>query len=188
MRNIFLTGPVNAGKSTVINTVISKLGPYGIRVSGFYTLPYIRDGKHEGFFMEPFNFTGPVPDRGKRLIARAAGKKWIPEIETFEELGVRVLDESLRNPSKLVIMDELGFFEARAENFQSKVMDLIGSSKLVLGVIKPVPLAFLDGIRNREDVDVFEVTASNRGYLGQEILSILRTEMGLWDFRGPSKT
>lgn len=187
MKNLFLTGPVNTGKSTVVSAVLSAFKGLGIKIGGFYTLPYIANGSLKGFYMEPVNFSGYVPEIKERLIAYTDGFKWHPVIETFQGLGVQILEQSLEGDVGLVVMDELGFFETKAISFQEKVMEVLSGKKPVIGVIKPLSTPFLDSIRNRGDTKVIEVTLSNRDILPREIAKTLRREMGLWDSGGPGK-
>jgi|GEM_PF-4013534 nucleoside-triphosphatase len=56
MKNIFLTGEINIGKTTVINSIIQKLNLDKRQITGFYTLPYLSGKKPKGFYIEPTNY------------------------------------------------------------------------------------------------------------------------------------
>lgn len=177
MKNIFLTGPNNIGKTTVINQVIKRLNLNETQFAGFNTLPYIKNKELKGFYIEPINYPYYIPDKGNRLIGYSIKEKWIPVKETFDKYGVRILNYCLKSPANLVIMDELGFFEMQAIKFQYKVFDILSSSKSVLGIIKPISIPFIDTIRNRDDVEIFEVTSLNRDDLSNKISKIMKTEI-----------
>ncbi|MDI6707393.1 MAG: nucleoside-triphosphatase [Bacillota bacterium] len=187
MTNIFLTGPINVGKSTIINSVAAKLRSHNVPVSGFRTLPYIRNGKVAGYYIEPVNCISNIPDISKRLIVLVTENEWKPMVDTFEGFALEILYICLETSSGVIIMDELGFFEASASKFQRGVMQLLDSGRQVLGVIKPISIPFLDRIREKENVRVFVVSKSNRSYLDEEVLKLMNAEMGLWDLYGHSE-
>ncbi len=53
--------------------------------------------------------------------------------ETFEDLGVRILQDCLKSKPDLIIMDELGILEAEAKTFQDYVRKCLASDIPVLG-------------------------------------------------------
>lgn len=179
MVNIFLTGPINIGKSTIINKVVAELQAAGVDTAGFYTLPYVINGELRGFYIEPLNYPYFVPKKKERLIAYGIGDKWYAVKETFDKFGADILDYCLNSTADLIIMDELGFFESEAFRFQEMVFTLLSSPKLVFGVIKPIIIPFMDKIRGHKDVILFEITDTNRDRLPNKILKIIKTEMGI---------
>lgn len=170
MNNILLTGSINIGKSTIISQVVKKLALKGKSCAGFYTLPRVINGKLVGFYIEPILWENPLLPIESRMIARNVVPQWIADTRTFEDIGKEVLEYALSSVADLVVMDELGFFESDAIGFQAKVMELLDSEKTVLGVIKPLNLPFLNNIRKRDDVCLYEVTKENRDLLPELIM------------------
>ena len=77
--------------------------------------------------------------------------------EVFDNLGV----ELLRQQGELVVLDELGRFELEAEKFQKEVISLLDSEKIVIGVIKAESNPFLDQIRRRDDLKIYQLKENN---------------------------
>ncbi|MCX7708966.1 MAG: nucleoside-triphosphatase [Clostridia bacterium] len=157
-KNIFLTGQKQVGKSTLINGALSQ---NAFAVGGFKTLPHLTHGERDGFFIR--SMLPDIVTSENILISRKnshGGWEAIPA--TFEQVGVKILEESLKACPQLILMDELGFLENQALNFQRTVMKCLDSPVPILGVIKPVHTPFLDSVRSREDVEVLEITIENR--------------------------
>lgn len=174
MHNTFLTGPINIGKSTIIRRAVMELSSLDIPTGGFYTLPYVTGGKVTGFYIQPLINMNSLPPPEDRMIARKIGSEWTADTAAFESIGAEILDSSLKSAADLVVMDELGFFEAGAFGFQDRVISLLSSPKMVLGVMKSADVPFLNGIRKREDVGLIEVTGENRDILAERILKKIR--------------
>lgn len=143
------------GKSTIIDRVLYSLN---IKTGGFKTFRHYTDGEHDGFIMEDLN-DEKASSVHRQFIAQKGDKDcWRILPETFESFGVDVLKKSLALDIDLIIMDELGFFESNAVNFQKQVFQCLSASRPVLGVIKMRPTHFLDRIKVRDDVIVLPVT------------------------------
>lgn len=162
-KNIFITGKRRVGKSTIIDKVMK--GMKSVKFGGFRTKPLFNDGGEVAAFTinSVSEKENDCEADNSRIFARKLQSgKWIVESDSFDNFGAYLLEKSLKDDTDIIIMDELGFFEAKAFDFQKAVMKCLSSSKIVLGVIKPVPVPFLNEIRKREDVSLTEITAENR--------------------------
>jgi len=172
--NIFLTGSIGIGKSTIIRKVINQLS---LHVCGFSV---DREGKKNNwnafYLVEASSFNNG--DRSKKskynrfAFRNDYSKNWEINIQVFNEIGVKLLTNI--DNADIVIMDELGRFELTAYRFQQKVYEVLNSDKPVLGVIKDESNPFLDDIRNRKDVQIFRVTLGNREEVYKEVLSLIK--------------
>lgn len=163
MKNLFFTGDINEGKSTVIKHLIKQINIKKEDIGGFYTRAYLENDKVKGFYIEPINFSLKNPDIKNKIIGYTPdGIRWIGVTNTFEGFGVDILDYCINCDFKLIVMDELGFFENEAYRFQQKVHEILSSDKKILGVIKPLSTPFMDSIRKRKDVIEVEITRNNR--------------------------
>jgi nucleoside-triphosphatase len=169
MKNIFLTGEIKVGKSTIINKVLLNSS---LNVRGFKTIPVLNNGNLTGFTMESLNpdDTYPEPYIGKEL----NDGTWTSVPKTFEEYGVKILKESLIAQPDLILMDELGFFETKAPSFQQQVLNCLASSIPVLGVIKPIKTPFLNAVRSFPATVVLEINTENRNEKYVELLKLLK--------------
>jgi len=173
-KNIFLTGSVGVGKSTIIRKVIKQLS---LNVSGFSV---DREGKKNDwnsfYLVEASSYNNDEQSKKSEFNRFAFrndySKNWEINIQVFDEIGVQLLTNI--DYADVVIMDELGRFELSAYQFQKKVEEVLTSDKPVLGVIKDESNAFLDKIRNRKDVQIFRVTLENREEVYKKVLSLIK--------------
>ena len=163
--NLFLTGPVQVGKTTLLNSTIQTLNA---KTYGFYTKPYSNNSSVIGYKM--FDYTSTIEPF--IIGIKDTPTTCQPMIENFETNGVSLLNTALESDD-VIILDELGILESKAYEFQEKILECLDSENLVLGVIKKKHSTFLNQIRERKDVIIIEVTPENRDYLLDEIMNIL---------------
>lgn len=168
IKNLFLTGDVQVGKSTVINRVIHDLQ---IKAGGFRTQRHYEKNQITGFYMESLN---EDCSRGPFFIGRCGSEGRIAIPETFETVGVSILQECLRQSPDVIVMDELGFFENQACQFQNTVKKCLDSEIPVLGVLKNAGTDFLNSLRNRTDIFLFFTTPDNRESIFNTVLFLLK--------------
>ncbi|MGB9841051.1 nucleoside-triphosphatase [Thermovenabulum sp.] len=170
-KNIFITGKRRVGKSTIIDKVINKIE---LEISGFKTKPFFNSlGEVVAFTINSAS-NADCKEEPQFIAKKIDKRKWMAQLQTFETYGVELLRKSLYDESKVIVMDEIGFFEASACNFQKMINECLSSEKVVFGVIKPIPLPFIKKIKNREDVVIYEITKDNREEEFEKILKDLR--------------
>ncbi|HHX51791.1 MAG TPA: hypothetical protein GX711_10170 [Clostridia bacterium] len=170
MKNIFLTGNKQVGKSTLINRVLED---FPIIIHGFRTLPHYDQEMVTGFLME--SLRPSITYRNKPYIGRQLEDgRWISVPRTFEEFGTGILLDCIESKPDLILMDELGFFETHAPLFQETVLKCLSSTLPVLGVIKAVSNPFLDTIRSRDDLLILSVDPQNRESRYPQLVQILQ--------------
>jgi len=148
------------GKSTLLNRILDN---YPLKTGGFRTLPFENGHIGRGFYLAASDEVPVANPKPERIIALRAENGRLQQFTgVFETLGVAILSRCLANIPDLIIMDELGFIENEALNFQELVFRCLDLPALVLGVIKPLSTPFLDCIRARRDVATFTVTPANR--------------------------
>lgn len=157
--HIFLTGEIQVGKSTIIRRVLDRLE---VDAGGFLT-----------------EFDGDRSIWPKRLYMRAVSAKPFgrdsrlavlmrenekPQVylDTFEEFGVRLLREAVKQ-APLIVMDECGRLEGEAALFQRTVLETLDLPIPILGVVRQLPKAsWLDKIKAHPSVTLITVTRENR--------------------------
>jgi nucleoside-triphosphatase len=167
--NILLTGQRNIGKTTLIEAFLNA-NPYII--AGFVTKKQRYAQASDGVFIYDINDKNQQTSL-RHLVAICGKKQIVKKFDhPFETIGVQSLN---RRPCDLIIMDELGVIENQAVLFRKAIIDALNSDVPVLGVIKDSDDAYLNDIRNREDVKVISVTQKNR----QETLKQLQFLLNL---------
>ncbi len=154
--NFFLTGPPRQGKSSLILDFLPFIkGPIG----GFVVQRMVLSGETVAFRLanlleEPYKLTQPYLGRVRDLVIyrEKNSPRWTPVLSTFNQKGVRALQQSGHCP--LIIMDELGVFEEEASFFREIVLEKLHSPQPVLGVIKDKKGPFLDRVRSTPGLEI----------------------------------
>ena len=160
---IFLTGDRGIGKSTIIENLLSKLPPknYG----GFFTRPNLENGALKGF-----EIIDLISGEKAGIAFFAPTGEIIPLKEGFLGVGIN----SLKNAEKreLPVMDELGFLELCAPDFQKAVFQALLNAPKALGVLRNEPNPFLEQVKAMPGVKIITVNRENREQILAELLEI----------------
>jgi len=96
--------------------------------------------------------------------------------EVFDLYGT----ELIRSASKkeLIIMDEIGFLEEKAEQFQKAVLSAFDGNIPVLAAIKAknITTPFLESIRSHKNVKLIELNETNRDQIFEQLKVLYRKE------------
>lgn len=150
MNNLFLEGPIQEGKSTLIREVLKahkNVGGFTVQRMNF---PTKGEEKRTGFRLmaadAPIKAHTCVTTTDKNLLASDGVFKLIgPEgskvnLDVFETKGVELLKQSLKDAKagkiKLVLLDEIGGHEMACKKFCKALNELLDSDIPCIGVIK----------------------------------------------------
>ena len=171
---VFLTGDRQIGKSTAIQRFLTafpqlRLGGYFTRSAGMdvYMLPASapRDVLlSEDPSGEVFSAAGGFPV-GKRRIGGFP--------EAFDTKGAELLRNS--GNADLIILDEIGWMEEKADIFSSEILRLVHSGKNILGVIrKGCSTALCRELHSLPSVTNLELNESNRDQMPETLAEYFR--------------
>ena len=162
--HVFLTGPVQIGKSTLIAAALDALQPE--RLGGFRTV----SAKPEADGSRPVYLH---PAAAQDLLCGAQNRVGIRR----PELGIASFPDAFETAGcDLVLMDEIGRMERHADTYSARIRTLLDGCVPILGVVQKkadTPLAA--AIRSHPNVRLIEVSEENRDVLLPEILSALRS-------------
>ena len=164
--HVFLTGEKQVGKSTIIRRYLEQSG---ISADGFATF-WETDAGARGLYLAEHYSQSEPPE--KHLIVREGAMRLTSAEElavVFDGFGCKILDGAGKRG--IIVMDELGFLESMALDFQRSVLRHLSGNVPVLGVIKPARTEFLDAIRSHPNVEVLEVTPENRDEILKSLFS-----------------
>ena len=178
-KHIFLTGEKQIGKTTILSSVIER---YKEETVGFQTLPFLINGVKKGYYMHS------IKEIGKNfndtpISIRIGEEKMVPVTESFDKIGTLIL-KTARGQNGIMIMDELGKMEKEAYVFQREVFQCLDTEQLIVGVLQKTSQEFIESIKSRQDVVVYEVTNENRDSVKKEILDRIETERSKFVCKG----
>ena len=83
------------------------------------------------------------------------------------------IDPALTN-APLIVIDEIGLMEIYSTLFRETVLRTLSADRIVLGTIGQRGNGYLSRIKDREDVELVEVTVQNRESLVGELVERIR--------------
>ena len=169
--NIFVTGPMDIGKTSVVRKVVEKLKSNNYDCSGFYTISDNNDcllivsvNDYERFVL------GCEEDKFEDSVE--VGRFYFNP-DTISK-GIELMNDS----SDFLVVDELGWLEGRGEGFYP-VFDLINEGNFkgsLLSVRLELVEFFSNNINKNLNKKIVEVNESNRNSLSGKIFKDLVKE------------
>ncbi|MCX6354985.1 MAG: NTPase [Candidatus Aureabacteria bacterium] len=166
--HLLLTGKPRSGKTTLVKAIVRGLKSCG----GFYTEEILRNKERIGFRIKTLGGEeGILAMEGLRSQFRL-GKYGI-NLKDLEDIGVASIEEALKS-REIVVIDEIGTMELFSHVFKASVVKALDSDRRVIAVIHRQQSDFLNAIKSRRDVVLFEVSLNNH----QEILERIALIVG----------
>ena len=169
--NIFLTGEIQVGKSTIIRRWL-EAHP-GLRVGGFRTVagPREPDGC-DSIHIVPGTGSAALTD-ANRVLRRGGdilshGRRVQPFLAVFDTVGTALLEQC--GNCDLLLMDEIGIQEDGADRFRRAVLACLDGPVPILGVVRNLPGRLTDAVRGHPKTRILVVTEENRKYVRRELL------------------
>ena len=161
-KHLFLTGPKQIGKSTVLGKLLEDRD---VQLGGFRTKRIRVEGGADIYMLPPTGEDGYIPEN---ILFRRRRGQLVLDPADFDRLGSAMLEKS--KGADLLLMDELGPTEAEAYGFQQAVQAALDGNTPVYGVLQLADSPFLEAVAAREDVCVVTVTEENRNTLPRQLL------------------
>ena len=145
MNNLFIEGPIQTGKSTLIRKVLREFfGPSLEGVYGF-TSQRLTDagGQLLGFRLAPADAALTVvcdPAAADNIFKQFTPDGARVDMSVFETAGIRYMDEALEaakaGQAQVILLDEIGGHELASDAFRQKLYQVLDSEYLCVGVVK----------------------------------------------------
>ena len=161
--NIFLTGAPSSGKTTVIKKIIAKLG---CPASGFYTEEERVGEKRVGFKMNTLDGkSGYLAHQD--IKSPFSIRRYGVSIENIDKVAVPSIEPQ---GDIMIILDEIGKMECFSEKFKQAATKALDSANIVIGTITLGGTGFILDVKQRQDIEIIEVTSASRNSLPDLLL------------------
>lgn len=161
---LFLTGVPGIGKTTLIRAVLEQVDD--VQCAGFYTEEKRSRGQRIGFgFVTLDGEEGTLASVGRN---EPTVGRYSVHLEEFERLALPQLDPE-NSSAELYVIDEIGRMELLSAKFRNKLIDLLARPTNILATIAKKGKGFIEQLKDRNDVELIEVTRANRDRLVKEI-------------------
>lgn len=170
---LLLTGRPGVGKTTVIRRIAASLT--GWRLDGFYTEEIRESGQRQGFRAVTFDGSEKLMTHSRIHSLYRVGKYGV-DLPVIDQLADRTL--GLTPEVDCYLVDEIGKMECYSQHFIAAMRRLLASHRLVVATIALRGSGFIAEVKQRTDVEQWEVTLKNREELSERALAWLRAARG----------
>lgn len=177
---ILLTAEPRTGKSTAIKKIIKLIGKENC--GGFYTEEVRENGDRIGFNcvtldgevcrIADLSFDSDIRVQSKTNPELSYGVS----IENFENIALESVRQALIDKDVIVI-DEIGPIQLYSKKFQELILEVVSSSKVLLGTIFYNSHPEVDRYKNINGVNIRLLTLENRDIMTEDIASNLKNSI-----------
>lgn len=176
MVNIFLTGAPRSGKSTLLKNILLQ---FEGEKRGFITEEECCQGERYGFVAVRNDgqrtYLATIDQETEWSIPTSSNKRAscyyirVPAFTRFLEPLFSI------NSGELLYIDEVGQMEFLSDRFGPLVEEYLGNPSHFIGTLSQVyENSLIQAIRQRDDVEIIEITPENRDQVQQQLLERLR--------------
>ena len=166
---LLLTGVPGIGKTTVIRNVARVLPASSLR--GFYTQEMREHGRRTGFRLTTFQGEEGVMAHVGFPRGAQVGKYRV-DVGTVDRLAEAALQSASATNTYLV--DEIGKMECLSQRFVGAMRILLASENLVVATVARKGGGLIQQVKDRNDVQIWQVTRANRNDLPGRVLAWLQ--------------
>jgi nucleoside-triphosphatase len=156
LRNIFVTGPPQCGKSTLIERVVRKIQT---PTTGFYTRELRKKGKRVGFSITTMDGKEGVLAHQHIRSPYKVGKYGV-NLDHIDRIAVPSMIPS--KSEEIIVIDEIGKMECFSPLFRQTLMKILDSENPIIASIAQKGDRFIQEIKQREDILLLQISEKNR--------------------------
>jgi nucleoside-triphosphatase len=167
-KNLLITGLPGVGKTTLIKKLSEALKR--CHPVGFYTAEIREKGERKGFELISLEGKkGILSHKDIRSPYRVG--KYKVDVKGFEYFLSSI--SFFKSSTHLIIIDEIGKMECFSDRFKNLLKEILNSGKWAIATIALKGSGLITEVKEREDVQLFEITKKNRDSLLKEILDFI---------------
>ncbi len=171
-KNFLITGFPGVGKTTQIRNLAEELKP--LHPVGFYTAEIRKGGQRLGFELVSLDGRQSLLSHVDIKSPFRVGKYGV-NVKGFENFldTLPFFDPA----SQWIVIDEIGKMECLSQRFRRLLKEILDSEKRVIATIALKGTEWIEEVKERKDVKLFEISERNRDRLPAEILEEVRTNL-----------
>jgi nucleoside-triphosphatase len=169
---ILITGAPGVGKTTVIRKVAGALGSHA---AGFYTEERRENGRRVGFDIVTLDGRR-APLSGIGISGKQRVGRYGVDVHSIDSVAVPAIEQAIHE-RRIIIIDEIGKMELFSEKFRQAVVKAFDSPCPVVAVIMLKSNPFADSVKSRRDIEINDITISNRESIAAEIAKKISSQL-----------
>ena len=167
--NLLITGRPGIGKTTAAEAIRDELEDRGWTLAGFVTREIREDGRRVGF--EMITLDGDTSTLAHVDLPPPNISKYGVDLEALEDVVRETLDPEA--DADAYIVDEIGKMECMSDKFIDALDRLLDGDRPVVATVGTADWGFMGDVKERDDVEVREITTANRDEIPRESVAWL---------------
>ena len=165
--NIIITGKKNSGKSTIVKRLIKD---FKFFTRGYLTLPIFDDNIICGYKI----ISLPYNNIEKEIIRIDKLGNNISFPEVFSDFGSECVFNAIKYDSDFIVFDEIGRIEKDIDKFINLIEKAFDINKNVIAVLKKENIQFINNIKNRKDIFLWDIDEIDRDLAYIQIFNFIK--------------
>jgi nucleoside-triphosphatase len=165
LNNLLLTGVSGVGKSTLIRKIATTLA--GRRIQGFVSAVMQEGHQRKGWRLDASDGNGGILAHVELPSAYHMGQYGV-DMALFERLVASQLVQD--DTVELYLVDEIGIISAWSQGFITAMNALLDAEQKVIAVVRRRGTGYIQQVKERSDVALWEVTRDNRDRMLTDVL------------------